>query len=86
MHQASYVTNGPTQLMLPLVRCDESFCRVVPALTMYRCQADAQKALDQMNGTVLGSRRIYCAWACHKQETPSARNAAVDQVSCPPCC
>ena len=35
-----------------------------------------------MSGAVLGSRRIRCGWAQHKQETSSASYAAVDRVSC----
>lgn len=47
-----------------------------------RSRADAEKALAQMSGVVLGSRRIRCGWAQHKQETSSASYAAVDRVSC----
>ena len=38
-----------------------------------------------MSGAVLGSRRIRCGWAQHKQETSSASFAAVDRVRCLPC-
>ncbi len=48
---------------------------------MCRSRADAEKALAQMSGAVLGSRRIRCGWAQHKQETSSASYAAVDRVS-----
>lgn len=34
-----------------------------------------------MSGAMLGSRRIRCGWAQHKQETSSASYAAVDRVS-----
>ena len=33
-----------------------------------------------MSGAMLGSRRIRCGWAQHKQETSSASYVAVDQV------
>ena len=33
-----------------------------------------------MSGAMLGSRRIRCGWAQHKQETSSASYVAVDRV------
>ena len=45
-----------------------------------RARADAEKALAQMSGAMLGSRRIRCGWAQHKQETSSASYVAVDRV------
>jgi hypothetical protein len=37
-----------------------------------------------MSGTMLGSRRIRCGWAQHKQESSQASYAAVDRVRTPP--
>lgn len=50
-----------------------------------RSRADAEKALAQMSGAMLGSRRIRCGWAQHKQETSSASYAAIDRVCCQSC-
>lgn len=60
-------------------------CEVVSMLTLVhmwarRTRADAEKALSQMSGTMLGSRRIRCGWAQHKQENSQANYAAVDRV------
>ena len=47
---------------------------------MHRTRADAERALATMSGTMLGSRRIRCGWAQHKQENTQASYAAVDRV------
>lgn len=47
---------------------------------LHRTRGDAEKALSQMSGTMLGSRRIRCGWAQHKQENSQASFAAVDRV------
>ncbi|CAK0783496.1 hypothetical protein CVIRNUC_006695 [Coccomyxa viridis] len=46
----------------------------------FKARADAEKALAQMSGAMLGSRRIRCGWAQHKQETSSASYVAVDRA------
>ena len=53
---------------------------MVLLLVICRARADAEKALAQMSGAMLGSRRIRCGWAQHKQETSSASYVAVDRV------
>ncbi|KAK9904873.1 hypothetical protein WJX75_004369 [Coccomyxa subellipsoidea] len=46
----------------------------------FKTRGDAEKALSQMSGTMLGSRRIRCGWAQHKQENSQASFAAVDRA------
>lgn len=56
---------------------------VAPACGVRRSRADAERALSTMSGAMLGSRRIRCGWAQHKQESAQASYAAVDRVRLP---
>ncbi|KAK9845716.1 hypothetical protein WJX81_000399 [Elliptochloris bilobata] len=42
----------------------------------FRTQEDAERAIQTMNGMVVGQWRVRCGWANHKQETVGEMNAA----------
>lgn len=50
-------------------------------LAAHRYYAEAEKALMQMDGMILGSQRIHCNWAKDKHETLSLSHGAVHRVT-----
>ena len=45
-----------------------------------RTREEAERALNTMNGTFLGHRRIRCGWAQHKQDTSSCNFGCIDRA------
>ncbi|KAK9825460.1 hypothetical protein WJX81_004884 [Elliptochloris bilobata] len=46
----------------------------------FRTREEAERALNTMNGTFLGHRRIRCGWAQHKQDTSSCNFGCIDRA------
>ena len=49
-------------------------------MLLFRSRAEAEKAIAHMTRAMLGSQRIRCGWAQHRQETFWTSCAAVDGV------
>ena len=47
---------------------------------MYRTREDAESAIQQMNGSFVGHRRVRCGWAQHKADSSTADINSVDQA------
>ena len=45
-----------------------------------RSREDAETAIQQMNGSFVGHRRVRCGWAQHKADSSTADIGSVDQA------